>query len=55
MEDNLLAEASTFIQLCYTDWDKADQVESRLAEIKEQIARSGTYSIHMRSWLMERC
>lgn len=43
LEDNLLAEASMFIQLCYTEWDKADQVESRLAEIKEQIARSGTY------------
>ncbi len=39
----LLEDAETFIRQCYTELDREDEIEGRLAEIETEIAQTGHY------------
>ncbi|MDQ2049770.1 nitric oxide synthase oxygenase [Natronolimnohabitans sp. A-GB9] len=41
--ERLLADAETFIRQCYTELDREDEIEGRIAEIESEIEETGHY------------
>ncbi|WP_019243317.1 MULTISPECIES: nitric oxide synthase oxygenase [Bacillus] len=40
----LIQEATAFIQECYSEWDRENEIDERLAVINREINQTGTYS-----------
>jgi len=42
-QERLLEEAESFVRECYTELDKEDEIEDRLAEIRAEVRERGHY------------